>query len=192
MSEMDFDMQAAWLRRFNADAESNLKAFALRLKEAMPDLVTVHEQRGLFAHGLSFVGQVGAHPSTVGALEQWMPAGACARAARRADPREDDGRQDEDRANLSIRRLRFFCHRLRAKHGPSGWGTALLAICCPRAVRHSKEPPLGRARHGLRQLTGIPSRPRRRRPGDRMRRREFIMIFGAATPRGRSQRALSR
>jgi hypothetical protein len=49
MSEMDFDVQAAWLRRFNADAESNLKAFALRLKEAMPDLVTVHEQRGLFA-----------------------------------------------------------------------------------------------------------------------------------------------
>jgi hypothetical protein len=38
---IDFDMQAAWLRRFRADAESNLKAFALRLKEAMPDLVTV-------------------------------------------------------------------------------------------------------------------------------------------------------
>jgi hypothetical protein len=48
MSEMDFDIDAAWLRRFNADAESNLKAFALRLKEAMPDLVTLHEQRGLF------------------------------------------------------------------------------------------------------------------------------------------------
>jgi hypothetical protein len=44
----DFDMQAAWLRRFKADAESNLKAFALRLKEAMPDQVTVHEKRGLF------------------------------------------------------------------------------------------------------------------------------------------------
>jgi hypothetical protein len=49
MNDMDFDVQAAWLRRFNADAESNLKAFALRLKEAMPDLVTVHEQRGFFA-----------------------------------------------------------------------------------------------------------------------------------------------
>lgn len=49
MSETDFDMQAAWLRRFTADAESNLKAFALRLKEAMPDLVTVDEQRGFFA-----------------------------------------------------------------------------------------------------------------------------------------------
>ena len=46
---MDFDMQAAWLRRFKADAESNLKAFALRLKEAMPKLVTVHESRGFFS-----------------------------------------------------------------------------------------------------------------------------------------------
>jgi hypothetical protein len=46
---MDFDMQAAWLRRFRADAESNLKSFALRLKEAMPDLVTVHESKGLFS-----------------------------------------------------------------------------------------------------------------------------------------------
>jgi len=49
MSEIHFDIQAAWLRRFTADAESNLKAFALRLKEAMPDLVTLHEQRGFFA-----------------------------------------------------------------------------------------------------------------------------------------------
>jgi hypothetical protein len=48
MTETDFDIQAAWLRRFNADAESNLKAFALRLKAAMPDLVTVHEQRSFF------------------------------------------------------------------------------------------------------------------------------------------------
>ena len=46
---MDFDMQAAWLRRFSADAQSNLGAFALRLKEAMPELVTVHERRGFFA-----------------------------------------------------------------------------------------------------------------------------------------------
>jgi len=45
----DFDMQAAWLRRFKADAGSNLKAFALRLKEAMPELVTVHESRGFFS-----------------------------------------------------------------------------------------------------------------------------------------------
>jgi hypothetical protein len=46
---LDFDMQAAWLRRFKADAESNLKAFALRLKEAMPELVTIHESRGFFS-----------------------------------------------------------------------------------------------------------------------------------------------
>jgi len=48
MSAMDFDMQAAWLRRFSADAESNLAAFALRLREAMPSLVTVQEQKGFF------------------------------------------------------------------------------------------------------------------------------------------------
>jgi hypothetical protein len=47
--ELNFDMQAAWLRRFKADAESNLTAFALRLKEAMPELVTVHESHGLFS-----------------------------------------------------------------------------------------------------------------------------------------------
>jgi hypothetical protein len=46
---IDFDMQAAWLRRFNTDAEGNLKAFALRLKEALPELVTIHESRGLFS-----------------------------------------------------------------------------------------------------------------------------------------------
>jgi hypothetical protein len=49
MSAMDFDMQAAWLRRFSADAESNLAAFALRLREAMPSLVTVQEQKGFFS-----------------------------------------------------------------------------------------------------------------------------------------------
>jgi hypothetical protein len=46
---VDFDMQAAWLRRFRTDAESNLAAFALRLKEAMPDLVTVRDKKGLFS-----------------------------------------------------------------------------------------------------------------------------------------------
>lgn len=45
---LDFDTQAAWLRRFTADGEANLRAFALRLREAMPDLVTIHESRGLF------------------------------------------------------------------------------------------------------------------------------------------------
>jgi hypothetical protein len=52
----DFDMQAAWLRRFKADAESNLKAFALRLKEAMPELVTVHEARGFFSSAAKTTG----------------------------------------------------------------------------------------------------------------------------------------
>jgi hypothetical protein len=46
---IDFDMQAAWLRRFKSDAESNLKAFALGLKEALPELVTIHESRSLFS-----------------------------------------------------------------------------------------------------------------------------------------------
>jgi len=47
--KIDFDMQAAWLRRFKSDAESNLTAFALRLKEALPELVTIHQARGLFS-----------------------------------------------------------------------------------------------------------------------------------------------
>ncbi len=49
MSDTNFDMQAAWLRRFSADAQSNLGAFALRLKEALPELVTVQESKGFFA-----------------------------------------------------------------------------------------------------------------------------------------------
>jgi len=53
---MDFDTQAAWFRRFKADAESNLKAFALRLKEAMPELVTVQESRGFFSGAAKVTG----------------------------------------------------------------------------------------------------------------------------------------
>jgi hypothetical protein len=49
MNDFDFDMQAAWLRRFSSDAASNLGAFALRLKEALPELVTIQEKKGLFA-----------------------------------------------------------------------------------------------------------------------------------------------
>jgi hypothetical protein len=58
MSEnLDFDMQAAWLRRFRADAESNLTAFALRLKEAMPDQVTIHTaSRGFFSSATKTTG----------------------------------------------------------------------------------------------------------------------------------------
>jgi hypothetical protein len=44
----DFDMQAAWMRRFKADAQSNIQPFALRLKEAMPEHVTIHEHKPLF------------------------------------------------------------------------------------------------------------------------------------------------
>lgn len=35
------------MRRFQADAESNLKAFALRLQEALPEHVTVLEKKPL-------------------------------------------------------------------------------------------------------------------------------------------------
>jgi hypothetical protein len=49
MADIDFDMQAAWLSRFRSDAESNLRAFALRLHEAMPELVTIQESKGLFS-----------------------------------------------------------------------------------------------------------------------------------------------
>jgi hypothetical protein len=52
----DFDMQAAWMRRFKADAESNLRAFALRLKEALPDQVTIHEKRGIFGGAAKILG----------------------------------------------------------------------------------------------------------------------------------------
>jgi hypothetical protein len=54
--DLDFDMQTAWLRRFTADAESNLRAFALRLKEAMPELVAIQETRGLFSRSGKITG----------------------------------------------------------------------------------------------------------------------------------------
>jgi hypothetical protein len=53
---LDFDMQAAWLRRFSADAESNLRAFALLLREAMPQLVTIHESKSLFSRNVKTTG----------------------------------------------------------------------------------------------------------------------------------------
>ena len=53
---IDFDVQAAWLRRFKTDAESNLSAFALRLKEALPELVTVQQSRGLFSRAAKIKG----------------------------------------------------------------------------------------------------------------------------------------
>ncbi len=54
--DIDFDRQAAWLRRFRSDAESNLSAFARRLKEAMPDQVTVHETKGFFSRSARTTG----------------------------------------------------------------------------------------------------------------------------------------
>ena len=56
MTDIDFDMQAAWLRRFKSDAESNLRAFALRLHEALPDLVTIQETKGLFSRNAKTIG----------------------------------------------------------------------------------------------------------------------------------------
>jgi hypothetical protein len=56
MSDSSFDLQAAWLRRFTADAASNLAAFALRLKEAMPDRVSVQERKGLFSRSREITG----------------------------------------------------------------------------------------------------------------------------------------
>jgi hypothetical protein len=52
----DFDMQAAWLRRFKSDAESNLTAFALRLKEALPEQVAIQQSRGLFSRSARTTG----------------------------------------------------------------------------------------------------------------------------------------
>jgi hypothetical protein len=51
-----FDIQAAWLRRLQADAEGNLRAFALRLREALPDKVEIHEKRGLFSRAGTITG----------------------------------------------------------------------------------------------------------------------------------------
>jgi hypothetical protein len=53
---VDFDMEAAWLRRFSSDAESNLRAFALVLREAMPQLVTIQESRSLFSRNVKTTG----------------------------------------------------------------------------------------------------------------------------------------
>ena len=69
MSESsDFDLQAAWLRRFHADVEGNMSAFALRLKEALPQLVTVHESKGFFSRSGRVTGvsiDLGTHQFTL-------------------------------------------------------------------------------------------------------------------------------
>lgn len=54
---LSFDDQAAWLRRFQADAQGNLRALALRLHEAMPERVTLKQtSRGLFGRRTVIVG----------------------------------------------------------------------------------------------------------------------------------------
>ena len=55
-ANLDFDRDAAWYRRFTSDAESNLRAFALRLQEAMPERVIVHENKSLFARTAKLTG----------------------------------------------------------------------------------------------------------------------------------------
>ena len=52
----NFDLEAAWLRRFQSDAQANLRAFALSLREALPDQVTVEERRGLFERNGTITG----------------------------------------------------------------------------------------------------------------------------------------
>ncbi len=54
--EGGFDLQAAWLRRFTSDTENNMHAFATRLREAMPDAVTVRESKGFFVRASKIVG----------------------------------------------------------------------------------------------------------------------------------------
>ncbi|HEY2345956.1 MAG TPA: hypothetical protein VGH80_08735 [Xanthomonadaceae bacterium] len=52
-----FDDQAAWLRRFQSDAQGNLKALALRLREAMPERVTLLEtSSGFFSRTTTITG----------------------------------------------------------------------------------------------------------------------------------------
>ena len=51
-----FDKEAAWLRRFTADGQASLRAFALRLREAMPDRVTVEQKSSLFGRSTTITG----------------------------------------------------------------------------------------------------------------------------------------
>jgi hypothetical protein len=64
---IDYDMQAAWLRRLTSDVQSNLSAFALRLKEAMPEHVTLLEKKSLFSAAklTGVVVEIGEHTYTL-------------------------------------------------------------------------------------------------------------------------------
>jgi hypothetical protein len=52
----DFDTELAWMRRFEADATGNLRALALRLKEALPQKVNLETRGGFFGRGGAIVG----------------------------------------------------------------------------------------------------------------------------------------
>ena len=64
---IDYDMQAAWLRRLTSDVQSNLSTFALRLKEAMPEHVTLLEKKSLFSAAklTGVVVEIGEHTYTL-------------------------------------------------------------------------------------------------------------------------------
>jgi hypothetical protein len=64
---VDYDMQAAWLRRLTSDVQSNLSAFAMRLKEAMPEHVTLLEKKSLFSTAklTGVVVEIGEHTYTL-------------------------------------------------------------------------------------------------------------------------------
>ena len=64
---IDYDMQAAWLRRLTSDVQSNLGSFALRLKEAMPEHVTLLEKKSLFSAAklTGVVVEIGEHTYTL-------------------------------------------------------------------------------------------------------------------------------
>ena len=64
---IDYDMQAAWLRRLTSDVQSSLGSFALRLKEAMPEHVTLLEKKSLFsaAELTGVVVEIGEHTYTL-------------------------------------------------------------------------------------------------------------------------------
>ena len=64
---IDYDMQAAWLRRLTSDVQSSLGSFALRLKEAMPEHVTLLEKKSLFSAAklTGVVVEIGEHTYTL-------------------------------------------------------------------------------------------------------------------------------
>lgn len=106
----DFDRDAAWFRRFSSDAESSLRAFALRLHEAMPDRVTVYESKGFFAKKATTTGvavDLGEHRYTLkienGRLQATiaMVVRGIALSTKTVDPAEWFGKLTEETKNAS-------------------------------------------------------------------------------------------